>query len=180
MPLVFRDDRQPRITLGSGYDAAAKDTARAIVSDTILPAMRCGDASAAIESGVAAIVARIVMPARGPDTAPPLASDCGGNALWWIGGVVIAAIAGLVGLNRRAAATLRATPCPACGKTGLSKSSVTLQEATETTPGKGETRTTCAACGHVTAVTYVMSARAKPAAAAGGGQSGGDGASGKW
>ena len=80
-------------------------------------------------------------------------------------------------------------PCPSCGKTGLTRTSVVIAEATEKAEGRGETRTTCPHCGDVTAVPYTIAkkdrteaAKAAPKGPAPGGKDKGQGgsASGSW
>ena len=167
--LVFAEDRELRIELGAGFGAEAQGAARSIVEDTITPEFREDDYAGGIAAGVEAIGAQLlpvatqtapaeeVAPANDAaavaeaDPAGEGAEGGGSGVLLWIGAGIAAVVALVVGSNRRAAARLAATPCPACGKTGLTRSRVTLVPATETQAGRGEVRTTCPHCGHVEA-----------------------------
>jgi uncharacterized protein len=194
--LVFAEDRELRIEPGAAY-AGADDTAAAaaIIATTIAPAFQAGNFGEGIAAGVEAIAAQMIAdpaPEPAPEPAPVAdqpAAEGGGNALYWVLGVIAAAIAGIVAMVRRSAARLAATPCPACGKTGLRQESVTLREATEKAEGAGERRTICPHCGHTTAVPYTIprkertvADKAAPAAAQKGGKdkAPGGGASGSW
>ena len=174
--LVFKDDREMHVEINGDFSEAAIAAGTATVDDTFLPAFRQDDYPGGIAAGVEAIAAGLLFapaPAEAApeapatateavaeaETAAPEDSEGGGNALIWIGGVVAAIIAVIVGLNRRSAAKLAATPCPSCGKTGMTRSRVTLVEATETAEGSGETRLTCPSCGHVDATPFTISAK---------------------
>lgn len=181
--LVFRDDRELHLGIGTGFEAERVAEAEGIVADVILPAFREDDYPRGISAGIEAVNTRILTAAAAAEPATSEAPAAGGeggggNALLWIGGVVLALVAGIVGLNRRAKAKLAATPCPACGKTGtLGKERVTLAEATETAEGRGEVRTTCSACGHTEAEPFSIAKLApKPSEK----KSEGGGASGEW
>lgn len=175
--LVFRDDRELRIQIGEGYDDTAQAAIDAVINDDILPAFRDGDFASGIESGVDGLLTRLIDPPA--SSAPSDTGEGSGNTLYYIIGGVIAAIAGVIGLNKRAAAKLAAQPCSFCGKTGLQRSTVTLEDPTTTTTGNGETRLTCPSCGHVDATPYTIS-MLKADAPKGGGKTKGDGATGKW
>jgi uncharacterized protein len=201
MLLVFSEDRELRIEVGQAYSA---DQATAIVQDLVLPAFRDGRTADGIAAGVQGMIGQLVSPAPAvaeqpaapepaatePATADPAASaEGGGNALYWVLGVIAAGIAGIVAMVKRSAAQLAATPCSSCGKTGLTRASVLLAEATEKAAGRGETRTTCPHCGHVDAVPYVIAAKERAAGPDKAGPKGkggkdtgggGGGASGSW
>lgn len=173
--LVFKDDREMHVEINGDFSEAAIAAGTATVDDTFLPAFRQDEYPGGIAAGVEAIAAGLLFAPAPAETAPeaPAAAEAvaetetaasedsegGGNALIWVGGVVAAIIAAIVGLNRRSAAKLAATPCPSCGKTGMTRSRVTLVEATETTEGSGETRLTCPSCGHVEATPFTISAK---------------------
>lgn len=177
--VVFREDRELRIETGTAYGAQSSAAAQAIITELVTPQFQTENYSAGIEAGVEGIITRImgIVPAT-PASAP---SGEGGGGLWWLVGLVAVPVGGVVWANGRRAAKLAATPCPACGKTGLTESRTTLAPATETVEGRGETRNTCSHCGHVTAVPYAI-ARLEPTAsvAAKAGQKKGGGASGQW
>lgn len=177
--LVFRDDRQLRLELGTGYDADAQARAQTVVSETIIPLFVQEDFVSGIEAGATGIADHVVRNVEA--TAPPQGNGESSNILWYILGGLAAGAAAVFGLNRRAAAKLAATPCPNCGVAGqLSKDRETLVEPTETEEGQGETRTTCAACSHVTREPYTISKKRVEKDDFKGGQSKGDGATGKW
>ncbi len=52
--------------------------------------------------------------------------------------------------GRLRAARLARTPCPNCGRTGLVEEEISILAPTQSQSGKGERRTTCPHCGHVT------------------------------
>lgn len=180
--IVFRDDQTTRIALGAGYDAADDAAAISIVNRDVVPAFRDNNYAGGIKSGVAGILEDIVRASGTPAaTTPPTASPKGGIPWTLIGffGVPIAVIGGLIGLNRRKQGR---EPCEKCGKPGLTFARVTLEPATTTTPGRGETRKTCGACGHVAVAGYTIAMLTEDAAkpAHSGGKTDGGGASGKW
>lgn len=180
--IVFRDDRELRIQVGAGYDAAQQDRIDAVLQSDLLPFFRDDNFAAGIEAGVDGLLARVIdAPAPNTATQTPSTGDSegSGNTLYYIIGGVVAAIAGLVGLNRRNAAKFAAQPCSACGKTGLQKSREVLRKATLDMEGAGETRITCPSCGHVDATPYTIS-KLKPEEPKGGGKTDGGGATGKF
>ena len=182
--MVFRDDQELRVEFGSGYDDAAKIEVNAIMADVIVPLFREDKFSEGLEAGVNALLTRLIDPPAAPRAVPAAptddsANEGSGNTLYYILAAVVAAVGGLIGLNRRNAARFAARPCSNCGKTGLTKSSDVLRDATLEQDGAGETRITCPSCGHVDATPYTIS-KLKPEAPKGGGQSKGDGATGKW
>ncbi len=214
--LVFAEDRELRIEVGPGFGAEAQTAAAAIVQDTLVPAFRDDDFAGGIRDGVEAIGARMLnvagtetpaeaapapeaapaeaapAPEAAPVAAAPEEVPAGSNRLlYWIGAGAAAVVALIIGANRRAAAKLAATPCPSCGKTGLTRARVTLEPATEKHEGHGEVRTTCPHCGHVDAVPFTVPRRdpaktdkdgkavASPPAT-GGKTKGGGGATGEW
>ncbi|MEJ6398749.1 TPM domain-containing protein [Yoonia sp. 208BN28-4] len=185
--LVFRDDRQLRLETGAAYDADAQDRAQSIISEVIIPEFQNDNFEAGIEAGATAIAERLVRNTTVTD--PALSGDDqtdgegGGNVLWYILGGIGAVIAAAVAWGRMQAAKLAATPCPACGKTELSKERVVLQDATLEAQGHGEVRTICGACGHTTAEPFTLSKKTPPKSDDpdfDGGKSDGGGASGKW
>ncbi|MBM1222297.1 TPM domain-containing protein [Ponticoccus sp. SC2-23] len=161
MLLVFRDDRELRLEVTGDFPVDIETVAPEIVQDTILPAFREDDFGAGISMGIDAVATRILTAevASTPTNAPAAETGEGGgsNILIWIGGVVAALVGLGVVSSRRAKAKLAATPCAACGKTGLTKENVVTREPTETTEGRGETRLTCPSCGHVAASPYTIS-----------------------
>ncbi len=182
--MVFRDDQELRVEVGSGYDDVAKIEINTIMSDVIVPQFRNDNYAAGLEAGVDALLARVIDRAAAVRVIPSAAADSdtnegSGNALYYILAAVAAAIAALIGLNRRNAAKLAALPCTNCDKTGLVKSREVLRAPTLQQNGAGETRLTCPSCGHVDATPYNI-AKLKPEAPKGGGKSKGDGATGKW
>ena len=178
MILVFRDDREVRVQAGAGYDAAAQDQIARVVAEDILPSFREGNLAAGLETGVNGLLARVIDPPVA-NAAAPAGDAPKSNTLYYILGGIAAAIAGLVGLSRYNKAKFAKEPCPSCGKTGLQKQNVVLIAATLDAQGEGETRISCPSCGHVTATTYTI-AKLSPPEPTGGGQTKGDGATGKW
>lgn len=193
--LIFRDDNELRIETGPAY--AATINAEQIIDTVLVPAFREDRFADGVEAGVAAILAGTVpvVVAPEPVAAAPVATtdqpaEGGGSGLWWILGIIAVPVLGIVAMMRRSAARLAATPCPACGKTGLRQERVTLAEATEKAEGRGETRTTCPDCSHSTAVPFSIpraerteTEKAAPATKAGAkatDKDQGGGASGRW
>ena len=186
--LVFRDDRELRLEVtGLGEDAS--EAAQGVIDGAIVPRFREDDFGGGISLGVEGIaddilkVGAAAAPADTADTsvgAGEASTEGGGNILIWIGGIFAAIIAFFVAMGRRARAKLAATPCSACGKTGLTRERVTVEEATTERAGKGEIRTICPHCGHVEVETYSISklAKSKPAEKEKPKSSGG--ASGEW
>jgi len=182
--LVFRDDRELRLEVRGDFPVDLGALTAGIVEDTILPRFREDAFGTGISEGIDAVATRILTAEETPtgvdEAAPDSTAEGGSNILVWIGGG-LALLAGLgVAANRRAKARLAATPCAACGKTGLTKDRVVTREPTETTEGRGETRLTCPSCGHVEATPYTIS-RKKPAAPSDADRKPkGGGASGEW
>lgn len=178
--LVFRDDREVRIVLGEGFEADAQKEVARVIDEDILPDFRGEDYAQGIEAGVDGLLTRLIAPPPANTAVPTSDENNGsGNTLYYVLAAVVAAIAGIFGLNRRAAAKLAATPCTNCGKTGLQKSREVLSEATLEAEGRGETRLTCPSCGHVDATPFTIS-KLKPEGPQGGGKTDGKGATGKW
>ena len=177
--LIFRDDRELRVELGEGYDEAAAVRAETIVATQIVPLFGEGKFAEGIEAGATGIADHVV---RNVSASAPTEDGGGGsNTLWYVLGGIGTLLAAVVGLNKRAAAKLKATPCPACGVAGqLSKDRVTTLEPTEVAEGAGEARTTCGACGHVQTESFVLSKIRSKEDSFKGGASKGDGATGKW
>lgn len=178
--MVFRDDQELRVEVGLGYDDAAKAEINAIMADVILPQFSNDNYAAGLEAGVNALLLRVIDPPVTPSAVRTGdAKENSGNTLYYVLAAVVAAVGGLIGLNRRNAAKFAAQPCSNCGKTGLVKSREVLRDATLEQEGAGETRITCPSCGHVDATPYTIS-KLKSDEPKGGGQSKGDGATGKW
>jgi len=160
MILLFEDDDDIRIQLGAGFDAAVNSAAQAVIDSDMLPLYRTGDHQGALVAGVEGMMARIITPRQQAIAAATPASSGaeggGGVSMWWFLGPVVAVVAGLIGLNRLQAARNARAPCPKCGKTGLIRERVTLQEATPTMQGRGEARTTCPSCHNVVAVPFII------------------------
>ncbi len=182
--LIFRDDRELRIEAGPGYGEVAEAEAGAIIAELIAPPFQAENYAAGIEAGVEGIAVRIlgISVAEAPSGSAEGGAEEGGGALWWLLGLIAAPVGGIVWFNKRKAAKLAATPCPSCGKTGLTQSRNTLVAATTTMEGQGETRTTCPHCGYSTAAPYRIPRKSapKPTAAAKSGPRKGGGASGGW
>ncbi len=180
--LVFRDDREVRIEVGSGYDGSINGQLDLVVSNDMLPHFRDADYSEGIEYGVDGLLSRVInAPATpaAPATPTPEGGESGGNTIYYVLGAIGAAIAGLFGLSRRNAAKFAAQPCTNCGKAGLEKTREVLREPSLKKDGAGETRITCPSCGHVDATPFTIS-KLKPKEPEVGGKSDGDGATGKW
>ena len=166
--LVFAEDRELYVKSGT----MSAEQAQAIITGLIQPAFAQEDYAQGIEAGVQGMIGQLVapppattateepVPAASETPAPP---QGGGGALWWVLGGLVAVVGGIVAMVKRSAAKLAATPCPSCGKTGLTRASVVLQEATEKAEGRGETRTTCPHCAHVTAVPYTIAKKERAA-----------------
>ena len=188
--IVAPNDRKVRIEVGYGLEGVLTDAyASQIIQRDIVPRFREDDFGGGISLGVEGIaddilkVGAAAAPADTADTsvgAGEASTEGGGNILIWIGGIFAAIIAFFVAMGRRARAKLAATPCSACGKTGLTRERVTVEEATTERAGKGEIRTICPHCGHVEVETYSISklAKSKPAEKEKPKSSGG--ASGEW
>lgn len=180
--LVFRDDRELRIETGSGYDALAQTQVERVIAQDIVPHFQDQDYSAGIEAGIDGLLTRVIAPTEvtTSTSATPAGTESeGGNTIYYVLGAIGAAIAGLIGLNRRNAAKFAKQPCASCGKTGLVKSREVLKPATLDAAGEGETKITCPSCGHVEATPYTIS-KLTPEKPKGGGKSEGGGATGKW
>lgn len=157
--LVFHDDAEMVIEYGPGFDSTATAPTQAIIDDTILPAFGDSDFALGLTEGVAQIAAQVISPVAIPS--PPGTPTQGSSSiLYWIGGGIAALIALVVGTNRRRAAKLAATPCPSCGAMGLTRTRITLTEATQTHDGSGEIRTACPSCGHIEAEAFTIAKRA--------------------
>jgi len=173
--VVFQEDRELWIELGSAYGSEDEAAAQTVITDLIVPQFRDEAFGAGIEAGIIGLIDQIIVPAEVPVEVPaapapeapaapvtavavPAAGDAptedGGGGMWWIATIVGTPIALFVGLSRRRAAKLAATPCPSCGKTGLREERVTLDSATQWAAGRGETRTICPHCAHTTAVPF--------------------------
>lgn len=182
--LVFHDDRELRIETGPAYgDAAA--ARQAIVDELILPAFAEENYARGIEAGVNGLLDRLVAPPPAAPAAAPAGESEGGGGLWWLLGLIAVPVLGVVAMVRRNTAKLAATPCPACGKTGLVRERVTLREATPTAEGRGELRTRCPSCGHATSEPFTIPKTSpQPAAAKAGKDAGhksqGGGTTGRW
>jgi uncharacterized protein len=181
--LVFRDDREVRLIVGDGYDDTITAQTDLIVSNDILPQFRDSKYSEGIEYGVDGIFDRVInapeAPTQTADSTPSETGEGSSNTLYYILGAIGAAIAGIIGLNRRNAAKFAAQACTNCGKTGLQKSREVLREPTLEENGAGETRITCPACGHIDVTPYTIPKRT-PEKAEAGGTSSGSGSTGKW
>ena len=181
--LVFREDREVRIVTGTGYDPSVTEQTDLIVSNDMLPHFRDSDYSEGIEYGVDGLFTRIinapVQPTPSAESSSPDEGEGSGNTLYYILGAIGAAIAGLIGLNRRNAAKFAAQACSNCGKTGLQKSRDVLREPTLEENGAGETLITCPSCGHIDATPYTIS-KLTPEKPKEGGKSSGGGSTGKW
>ena len=179
--IMFRDDREVRVQLGSGYGDDIRTQTNRVVESDILPFFRNQDYSGGLEAGVDGLLTRVIDPAEVNTTTPVESGEDAGssNTLYYILGGVAAAIAGLIGLNRRNAAKFAQQACTNCGKTGLQKSREVLKPATLEEEGAGENRIICPSCGHVDATSYTIS-KLRPEEPKGGGQTKGDGSTGKW
>jgi uncharacterized protein len=130
-----------------------------IITEAILPEFAADNPVAGLRAGVEAVAERVLtVAASSPAPEAGEAGEAGGGSgiLYYLGGGVVALIGLVTLLNRRSAAKLAATPCPACGKTSLTRERVTLVQPSPTAEGRGETRTTCSACGHMTAERFAI------------------------
>jgi len=177
--IIFRDDRELRLELGEGFDAAAQARAQEVVDRDIIPLFANGEFVDGIEAGAIGIADHVVRNSR---VVTRTSGDGeGGNFLWYLLGGIGGLVALVFGLNKRAAAKLAATPCEACGVSGqLEKSRVVIEPATEELEGMGERRITCGACGYVAAESYTIDRIEVEKDEFQGGKSEGEGASGKW
>jgi uncharacterized protein len=202
--LVFRDDQELRIETGPAF--ATSINPANIIETMILPSFQAGQLEGGIEIGTAMILGGtreggigVADPAPAPATEEPAAvaeetgsdgpAQGGGSGLYWIIGLIAVPVLGIIAMVRRSAARLAATPCPACGKTGMRQERVTLAEATEKAEGRGEVRTICPDCNHATVVPFTMPRTARTAggksaastkATEKAGKDLGGGASGRW
>jgi uncharacterized protein len=157
--VVFRDDRELALSIGPGFGIDARAVAGGIITEAILPEFAADNPVAGLRAGVEAVAERVLtVAASSPAPEAGEAGEAGGGSgiLYYLGGGVVALIGLVTLLNRRSAAKLAATPCPACGKTGLTRERVTLVQPGPTAEGRGEMRTTCTACGHMTAERFAI------------------------
>ncbi len=124
--LVFAEDRELRIEVGSGFGPETAEVAADIVTEILVPAFRDEAYARGIADAVDAIAARILTVAdpvaTTPEPAPPPvapaapAGDTGGSGiLYWIGGGVAALVALAVArtAGRRRNARRRLAPAAA-------------------------------------------------------------------
>jgi uncharacterized membrane protein YgcG len=169
---------QPGTDLNSVFDEL---TSSAICHDTIAPVMRTGAYGKAVETGLAAIVARLQV-RDGSSTASEDSTASQGSsmvrtsissiststvvvgasdviALGIIGtltcGVPLALIALVVFIISRIVRALR-RKCPKC-QVAMRSSSRTLEAATYASHGRGETTYSCTTCGFSEVVPYTIS-----------------------
>ena len=158
--LVFRDDRELRLEVTGDFPVDLDAVSAGIIDATILPRFREDAFGTGISEGIDAVAEQILTAEEAPASpaVPSAEAGEGGGVgiLPWIGGIVAALVGLGIFSSRRAKAKLAATPCSACGKTGLTKTNVVTREPTETTEGRGETRLTCPSCGHVDATPYTI------------------------
>ena len=169
MLLVISGDRDVHLRAGPGLSEFDAEARQAVLDEAILPAFREDRMADGLEAGIEAILVQLGgtvaddPAADGAEAAEPMEAvegrEAGGYGVLIFGGVIVATIAGLIGLNRRSKAKLAATPCPNCGKTGLTRARVTLEEPTEDHEGRGVVRTTCPHCGHVAEEGFTISRR---------------------
>jgi uncharacterized protein len=182
--LVMRDDREMRVELGTGFGSAYDRAAQRVIDKEFLPAFRKGDYSGGIQTGTEAVITHIVQGfAKGTPGSQVYPSPLGGlTALVWAG---IGAIGLLLGFIASKSLWMFKR-CPNCGKRGMERSVVTLQNATEAQSGQEKVTTICPSCQHkevyLRVVPRINRDRGGRSGGGGfgGGRSSGGGASGRW
>lgn len=213
--LVLRDDQAIRIALGKGLGGKADKASDKAVERSFLPEFREERYEAGIEKGVDDLIENLVRPyvakrdkkagdttasadsAGTEETVPATAESAGteevttegagdsegkgGASASWL----LYVLGGVVALIAVFKVKGRMQKCPECGQTGLKTESKTVEEATETSTGKGERITSCGKCGYRNVESYEIAKRSKSEPEAkkeefSGGKAGKGGATGKW
>jgi len=175
--LVFKQDREIRIALGSGYgrewDRAAKDA----IDQGFLPAFRQENYPAGIEDGIQQTIDRIVVPFQNGDI-PKAPIDWERYSIFGLFGAFFAYFVGKGPFQKY---RLKRRACPKCGQTGgLQQTQRTTTPATRSSSGWGVRTTTCSYCDYRDEDRYTISQKSSSSGGFGGGRSSGGGASGKW
>ena len=205
--LVLRGDQAMRITLGKGFGKKAEKAADKAVERSFLPEFREDRYEQGIENGVTDLIENTVGPhlarldedagqsateetaasTTQTETSQPATGESAStngdageskDGLSWLL-YVLGGIGALIGFLVFKSKTRK---CPECGAKGsLTTSTNTLEDATETSTGKGERITTCGKCGYKDVESYTISKRSKPEPEEfSGGEAGKKGATGKW
>lgn len=184
MVLILSEDREARIELGAGYPRNADATARQIMDDTMLPALRGGQMSAGIREGTLEVIDRIARPAaEGQALTAPSRS-----LMDWLVPAMTFGIFGLAlfniarGILRRIRHGRR--PCPNCGGRGLVEEIEPIDaiDADGNPVPRQSVWTRCPRCGWRDHSTRDAPRRSstRRGGGFGGGRSSGGGASGRW
>lgn len=177
--IIFRQDREMRIALGSGYGFEWDRAAREAIERGFIPKFRQYDYAGGIEDGIAQTISRIVVPFQNGDPAPKRPFDWAKAAFYAVFGGVLAFIFGKKPFDRY---RLRRQPCPQCGQVGgLKDERETTQAPTRKAEGRGVQHMRCKYCSYHNQTPFKMSRkRSSSGTRFGGGSSSGGGASGKW
>ena len=207
--LVLHGDQAIRITLGEGFGKKADKASDKAVERSFLPEFREGRYEQGIENGVTDLIENLVQPhvaklaedgdiaeaASTTETAETASSEdttaasegtsegkgeSKGGLSWllWIAGGIGALIAFFTIKSKT-------RKCPECGERGTLKTEPnTLEEATETSAGKGERITTCEKCDYRDVQSYEIAKREPKSEPEpeefSGGKAGKKGSTGKW
>ncbi|MDE0589727.1 TPM domain-containing protein [Halocynthiibacter sp. C4] len=184
--LVAKDDRQMRIELGAGYPESYDYLASDVIHYYMTPDFKEGNFSKGILDGTQATIDQIAYPFnRGQE--PPERQAPSGESNWPLilfFGIFAAFMGGGLLAPKISAMRFARKPCPQCGVAGMKRQRKTVQAATRSTTGRGETLVDCPHCGYHTSTPYVISTKSSSSSSSSGGFSGGSssggGASGRW
>ena len=186
--LLAMEDREMRITLGSGYPPVWDGRAQRVIDALMLPKLAEGDTAGAIRAGLQGIEDHILRPHRagavftGTEGMPEPPSDFGGLDFALFAAVILGA-GGLIGWQNRHRIGDRIAirrPCPNCGRIG-----VVLETLPRDLSGNAILRRNCPNCDwHEDRAQTPAETRAadddRDDGGFGGGQSSGGGAGGRW
>ncbi|WP_420863346.1 TPM domain-containing protein [Algirhabdus cladophorae] len=176
--LIFRQDREMRIALGSGYGFEWDRAASEAIERGFIPSFRNNDYAGGIERGIQQTIDRIAIPFQNGEV-PKTAIDW---EKYGIFGLFVGIAAIVLGKGPYQKLRLKRRACPQCGQTGgLQQSKRTTTPATRTSTGAGYKTTTCLNCSYHDEQRYTISRTSSSSGGSfGGGSSSGGGASGKW
>ncbi|WP_380052544.1 TPM domain-containing protein [Falsihalocynthiibacter sp. SS001] len=185
--MIAKNDRVFRIVVGSGYPPVYDDISEDIIQFYMEPAFKDGDFDDGVLDGAQKMIELIALRHMSGDE-PPARSRRENHgprialALFtaFFGTAIAAAIFGPKISNYRFARK----PCPSCGQTGMERTSATLEPATRTANGQGETTISCPNCDYQSVDSYsiprISTRRSSGRSSFSGGSSSGGGASGRW
>ncbi|MCV2878569.1 TPM domain-containing protein [Sedimentimonas flavescens] len=180
MILVISADRAMRIELGAGYNPEYDIPAQDIINRIMLPAFRDGHMSDGIEGGTDAVISEIAE--RYADGLPPgsVPKTSKGDASFVA--LIAMGLAALLAMrNRIWRAMGRVTPCPSCGRRGITRNRVIDTPADRTSAGRGHWDESCPNCDWTRTKPFTIQRKGSGGRGSfGGGRSSGGGASGRW